>query len=172
MNPPMPASPDDLFAYLDSLGIAHKRVSHPPVFTVEEARTVRGRIAGAHTKNLFLRDKKGSTFLVVALEDAVIELKSLHRLLGASGRFSFGSPDLLRELLGVEPGSVTPFAALNDKTGRVNVVLDAAMMAHEVLNFHPLVNTGTTTISRDGLLKFLKATGHMPRIEAISGAVA
>jgi len=172
MNPPMPASPDDLFAYLDSLGIAHKSVSHPPVFTVEEARTARGRIAGAHTKNLFLRDKKGATFLVVALEDAVIELKSLHRLLGASGRFSFGSPDLLRELLGVEPGSVTPFAAINDRAGRVTVVLDSAMMAHEMLNFHPLANTGTTTISRDGLLKFLKATGHPPRIEAISGAAA
>jgi len=168
----MPASPDDLFAYLDSLGIAHKSVSHPPVFTVEEARTARGRIAGAHTKNLFLRDKKGATFLVVALEDAVIELKSLHRLLGASGRFSFGSPDLLRELLGVEPGSVTPFAAINDRAGRVTVVLDSAMMAHEMLNFHPLANTGTTTISRDGLLKFLKATGHPPRIEAISGAAA
>jgi Ala-tRNA(Pro) deacylase len=166
----MPASPDDLFAYLDSLGIAHKSVTHPPVFTVEEARTVRGRVAGAHTKNLFLRDKKGTFFLVVALEDAAIELKSLHRLLGASGRFSFGSADLLREVLGVEPGSVTPFAVINDKACRVTVVLDAAMMAHEVLNFHPLVNTGTTTISRQGLLKFIEATGRQPRIEAVSDA--
>ena len=77
----------------------------------------------------------------------------------------------MRELLGVEPGSVTPFAAINDTTGRVTVVLDAAMMAHEVLNFHPLVNTGTTTISRAGLLQFLEATGHSPRIEAVSAAV-
>jgi Ala-tRNA(Pro) deacylase len=168
MKPPMPASPDDLFAYLDSLGIAHQTVSHPPVFTVEESRTRRGAIAGGHTKNLFLRDKKGTAFLVVALEAAVIELKSLHRLLGASGRFSFGSAELLRELLGVEPGSVTPFAIINDKACRVTVVLDAAMMAHGVLNFHPLVNTGTTTISREGLLKFLEATGHLPRIEAVS----
>ncbi len=170
MKPPMPASPDELFAYLDSLGIAHKTVTHPPVFTVEEARALRGKIAGGHTKNLFLRDKKGATFLVVAPEDAVIELRSLHRLLGASGRFSFGSPELLRELLGVEPGSVTPFAAINDKPPHVTVVLDAAMMAHEFLNFHPLTNTGTTTISREGLLKFLEATGHQPRIEAVSGA--
>jgi Ala-tRNA(Pro) deacylase len=102
----------------------------------------------------------------------VIELKSLHRLLGATGRFSFGSAEQMRELLGVEPGSVTPFAAINDKSGRVTVVLDAAMMAHDVLNFHPLVNTGTTTISRDGLLKFLQATGHVPRIEAVSGQPA
>ena len=110
----MPASPDELFAYLDSLGIAHQTVSHPPVFTVEEARALRGQVAGGHTKNLFLRDKKGALFLVVALEDAAIELKSLHRLLGASGRFSFGSAELLRETLGVEPGAVTPFAAVND----------------------------------------------------------
>jgi Ala-tRNA(Pro) deacylase len=170
MKPAMPASPDELFAYLDSLGIAHKTVIHPPVFRVEDARALRGEVAGGHTKNLFLRDKKGALFLVVAPEDAVIELRSLHRLLDASGRFSFGSPDLLREVLGVEPGSVTPFAAINDKASRVTVVLDAAMMTHEVLNFHPLVNTGTTTISRAGLVKFLEATGHRPRIEAVSGA--
>ena len=169
---PMPASPDELFAYLDNLGIAHKTVTHPPVFTVDEARELRGAVAGCHTKNLFLRDKKGTVFLVVALENAVIELKSLHRSLGATGRFSFGSADLMRELIGVEPGSVTPFSVINDKTHRVTVVLDAAMMQHEVLNYHPLVNTGTTTISRDGLLKFLEATGHPPRIEAVSGLAA
>ena len=166
----MPASPDELFAYLDSLGIAHKTVTHPPLFTVEDSRAGRGAIPGAHTKNLFLRDKKGTPYLVVALESAVIELKSLHRLLGASGRFSFGSADLMREFLGVEPGSVTPFAAINDKALRVTVVLDAAMMAHEVLNFHPLVNTFTTTISREGLVQFLKATRHEPRIVAVAAS--
>jgi len=164
----MPASPDELFAYLDNLGIAHRTVSHPPVFTVEEARALRGQVAGGHTKNLFLRDKKGVPFLVVAGEAAAIELRGLHRLLGATGRFSFGSADLMRELLGVAPGSVTPFAVINDTARRVTVVLDAAMMAHPVLNFHPLVNTGTTTISREGLLKFLESTGHLPRIEPIS----
>jgi Ala-tRNA(Pro) deacylase len=169
LMPAPPASPDDLFAYLDTLGIPHKTVTHPPAFTVDDARDLRGTIPGGHTKNLFLRDKKGTPFLVVALEDAVIELKSLHRLLGATGRFSFGSAELMRELIGVEPGSVTPFAAINDETGRVTVVLDVAMMAHEVLNFHPLRNTATTTISRQGLVKFLEATGHPPRIEAVSG---
>jgi Ala-tRNA(Pro) deacylase len=166
----MAASPDELFVYLDKLGIAHQTFTHPAVFTVEEAQTLRGQVRGGHTKNLFLRDKKGALFLVVAPEDAIIELRSLHRLLGASGRFSFGSPDLMRETLGVEPGSVTPFAAINDKEGRVTVVLDAGMMANDVLNFHPLVNTGTTTISRDGLVKFLEATGHQPRIEKVSMA--
>ena len=168
MAPP-PAAPDDLFAYLDRLGIAHKTVTHRAVFTVEESRELRVQIAGGHTKNLFLRDKKGTPFLVVASEDAVIELKSLHRRLGASGRFSFGSTELMRELLGVEPGSVTPFAVLNDKDRRVSVVLDAAMMENPVLNFHPLVNTGTSTIARDDLVKFLSATGHPPRIEVLTG---
>jgi len=164
----MPASPDELFVYLDQLGIAHQTVTHPPVFTVEEGRELRGAIAGGHTKNLFLRDKKGVPYLVVAGEEAAIELRSLHRLLGATGRFSFGSAELMRELLGVEPGSVTPFAVINDTGHRVTVVLDAAMMAHPALNFHPLKNTGTTTISREGLLKFLEATGHVPRIEPVS----
>jgi Ala-tRNA(Pro) deacylase len=164
----MPASPDELFAYLDGLGVAHKTVHHQPLFTVEESHALRGKSPGAHTKNLFLRDKKGTVYLVVTLEDAAIELRSLHRLLGASGRFSFGSAELMRELIGVEPGSVTPFAVINDKGLRVTIVLDTAMVAHPVLNFHPLVNTGTTTISREGLLKFLEATGHKPRIEPVS----
>jgi Ala-tRNA(Pro) deacylase len=166
---PPACSPDELFAYLDSLGIAHRTVTHPPMFKVEDGRTLRDRVTGGHTKNLFLRDKKGVMFLVVAPAQAAIELKSLHRLLGASGRFSFGSAELMRETLGVEPGSVTPFAAINDKSGQVTVVLDEAMMRQPTLNFHPLINTGTTTISRDGLLKFLEATGHRPRIEPVSG---
>ena len=165
-------SPDQLFAYLDGLGITHQTVQHPAVFTVEEARALRGKVPGGHTKNLFLRDKKGALFLVVAPEDAAIELKSLHRVLGASGRFSFGSAEAMRETLGVEPGSVTPFAAINDKDRRVSVVLDAAMMRQPTLNFHPLVNTGTTTISREDLLKFLEATGHPPRIEPLSGTAS
>ncbi|MGO9357164.1 MAG: prolyl-tRNA synthetase associated domain-containing protein [Xanthobacteraceae bacterium] len=166
----MPASPDDLFAYLASLDILHQTGWHKAVFTVEEGRALRGAAAGGHTKNLFIRDKKGVPFLVVAQEDTAIELKSLHRLLGASGRFSFGSAELMAELLGVEPGSVTPFSVINDTARRVTVVLDAALMKHEALHFHPLTNTGTTTISRQDLVKFLKATGHPPRIEVLTGA--
>ena len=164
----MPATPDDLFAFLDRLGIVHRTVSHPPLFTVEESQALRGKIPGGHTKNLFLKDKKDALFLVVALEDAVIELKSLHRVLGANGRFSFGSADLLRGTLGVDPGAVTPFAALNDTERRVVVVLDAAMMAQATLNYHPLRNTMTTSIGRDDLIKFLDATGHPPRIAAVA----
>ena len=165
----MPASPDDLFAFLDRLGIRHATVRHPPLFTVEESRSLRGKIAGGHTKNLFLKDKRGALYLVTTLEDAEIELKSLHRRLGASGRFSFGSAEQMLAMLGVEPGAVTPFGALNDAQGRVTVVLDAAMMAHATLNFHPLANTMTTSIGRDDLVRFLAATGHAPRIEPVAG---
>jgi Ala-tRNA(Pro) deacylase len=165
----MAASPDDLFAFLDRLCIAHATMKHPPLFTVEESRALRGQIPGGHTKNLFLKDKRGTLFLVTALENATIELKSLHRRLGASGRFSFGSAEQMRQTLGVEPGSVTPFGALNDTEGLVTVVLDAAMMALPVLNFHPLVNTMTTTIGRDDLVRFLGATGHAARIEPVAG---
>ena len=164
----MPASPEQLFLYLDSLGIAHKTVTHPPLFTVEQSRLLRGQIPGGHTKNLFLKDKKDALFLVVALEDAAIDLKSLHRRLGAAGRFSFGSADLMRTTLGVEPGAVTPFGVFNDTDRRITVVLDAAMMRHATLNYHPLVNTMTTSIARDDLMKFLAATGHPPRIEPVA----
>jgi Ala-tRNA(Pro) deacylase len=168
----MPATPDDLFAFLDRLGIAHPTVSHAPLYTVEQSQALRGQIAGGHSKNLFLKDKKDALFLVVALEDAVIDLKGLHRLLGASGRFSFGSADLMHEVLGVAPGAVTPFGAINDTEGRLTVVLDAGMMQHPVLNYHPLVNTMTTSIAREDLIKFLEATGHIPRVTAVTGGAA
>jgi Ala-tRNA(Pro) deacylase len=164
----MPATPDDLFAFFDRLGIVHSTVTHPPLFTVEQSQSLRGSIPGGHTKNLFLKDKKGALYLVTALEDARIDLKSLHRRLGAGGRFSFGAADLLREMLGVEPGAVTPFGALNDLAGRVAIVLDTALMAHTTINAHPLVNTMTTSIGRDDLISFLRATGHEPRIEPLS----
>jgi Ala-tRNA(Pro) deacylase len=164
----MAATPTELFACLDSLGIAHTTVSHPRLFTVEQSRALRGRIPGGHTKNLFLRDKNNAVYLVVTLEDARIDLKTLHHKLG-TGRFSFGAPNLMRELLGVDPGSVTPFGVINDKEGRVTVVLDQPMLDHDTLNYHPLDNTMTTSISRDGLLRFLEATGHPPRVERISG---
>ncbi|MEJ2229175.1 MAG: prolyl-tRNA synthetase associated domain-containing protein [Alphaproteobacteria bacterium] len=154
---------DELLQHLISLGIATETVEHQAVFTVEESRGKRGVIEGAHTKNLFLKCKKGSLWLITALESTPIELKTLHKHLG-SGRLSFGSADLLREVLGVEPGSVTTFAAINDAEARVTVVLDAAMMEYERINLHPLENTATTGISREDLVKFLDTCGHSPRI--------
>ena len=165
----MPATPADLFAALDALGIPHPTVTHPPLFTVDQSQALRGQIPGGHTKNLFLRDKKGALFLVTTLEDAAIELKSLHRRLDASGRFSFGSADLLIEALGVAPGAVTPLAAINDTAGRVTVVLDTGLMEHAIVNCHPLTNTMTTSIARADLVRFLESTGHPPQIVPVAG---
>jgi Ala-tRNA(Pro) deacylase len=164
----MPAKPDDLFTFLDQLHVSYHTVTHPPLFTVEQSRSLRGQIPGGHTKNLFLKDKKGALYLIVALEDAAIDLKSLQQRLGAA-RLSFGSAELLRKTLGVEPGAVTPFAAINDTSSKVKIILDAAMMQHETLNYHPLVNTMTTSIGRADLLKFLEATGHHAHVVTISG---
>ena len=165
----MPATPEDLFAALDRLGIVHATVTHPPLFTVEQSQALRGTIPGGHTKNLFLKDKKGALFLVTALEDAAIELKSLHRRLGAGGRFSFGSADAMLETLGVLPGAVTPFGVMNDAARRVTVVLDEALMEQSTINAHPLVNSMTTSIGRDDLVRFLESTGHPPRIVPVTG---
>jgi Ala-tRNA(Pro) deacylase len=162
------ATPEDLFALLTRLGIAYRTVEHAPLFTVEQSQSLRGTIPGGHTKNLFLKDKKGALFLVSALEDARIELRSLHRMLGAGGRFSFGSAELLRETLGVEPGAVTPLAAMNDGDRRVTVVLDAELMRHDIINCHPLVNTMTISLAGPDLVRFLEATGHPARIEPVA----
>lgn len=159
----MPKSRADLIAFLESLGIETHTVEHPPLHTVEESRALRGDIPGTHCKNLFLKDRKGTHFLVVCREDAAIDLKRLAKLVGAD-RLSFGSPERLEEVLGVTPGSVTPFAAINDAEGRVQVVLDAEMMAEPLLNYHPLTNEATTAIASDDLLRFLDATGHAPTI--------
>lgn len=162
-----PLSPDDLLARLGELGIATSRIDHAAVFTVAESKELRGTIDGHHTKNLFLKDKKGRLFLISARESTRIDLKRLHERLGASGRLSFGSAELLMEKLGVTPGSVTAFAVVNDHTGDVTMVLDDGLMDGAPLNFHPLVNTATLRIGRDDMLAFLRATGHEPLIVAL-----
>ena len=163
----MPATREELFERFKSLGIQTKTRDHAPVFTVEEARALRGEIEGGHCKNLFLKDDKGGLWLIVCLEESQIDLKAAPAKIG-SRRLSFGKPDLLMEVLGVEPGSVTPFALINDTANRVNVVLDAAMMAHDKLSYHPLQNTATTTISAADLVTFIKACGHSPKIAAVA----
>ena len=144
-------------------------MEHLPLFTVEDSRRLRGEIPGGHTKNLFLVDRKGAIFLVVAREDAEVDLKRLHLRLGC-GRLSFGKPELLEQVLGIKPGAVTPFALINDEQGRVSVVLDEAMLREPLLNYHPLVNTATTAIRADDLVRFLRATGHEPRVLAVSNS--
>jgi Ala-tRNA(Pro) deacylase len=160
----MPAASDDLIAYLDSLGIATTTIEHPPLHTVEESQALRGEIPGGHVKNLFVKDKKGRLFLLVLGEETPVDLKRVHEKIGAQGRVSFGSPELLQEVFGVRPGAVTPFGAINDREGRVSIVLDAAMMRQARLNFHPLVNTRTTGLASGDLMKFLRAAGHEPMV--------
>ncbi|MCX5477748.1 prolyl-tRNA synthetase associated domain-containing protein [Kaistia geumhonensis] len=162
----MPMTRHDLLAFLETLGIRTETVEHPPLFTVAEGKELRGALRGLHSKNLFVKDKKGRLFLVVAVEDSVIDLKRLHELIGASGRLSFGSAELLLEVLGVTPGSVTPFALVNDAPPRVTLVLDRRIAEGEEANFHPLVNTATTRIAVADLLAFAKATGHPPLVVA------
>ena len=148
--PAVPLTPERLFRRLDALGIAHQTVSHPPVFTVAEAAAVRGQLPGGHCKSLFLRDKKGGYWLAVMLEERRIDLNKLAIRLAAP-RFSFGAAADLEALLGVRPGSVTPFALVNDAAQRVTPVLDRAMLDHDPLNYHPLTNDRTTDRTRGSI---------------------
>ncbi len=157
--PPSPVSRADLFDFLAKLGIETVTTEHAPVFTVEESQSLRGSIPGGHCKSLFLKSKKGDLWLVVADEARRVDLKRLGKHLG-SGNLSFGKPELLGEVLGVEPGSVTPFALINDPGHRVRVVLDQAMLRHDKLNYHPLQNDATTTIGSADLQAFVAALGH------------
>ncbi|WP_269931835.1 prolyl-tRNA synthetase associated domain-containing protein [Aminobacter sp. HY435] len=163
-----PKTRAELLAYLAELGISVTTQDHPPLFTVADSQALRGTIAGGHTKNLFLKDKKDQFFLVTVDEDAVVDLKQIHHLIGAASRVSFGKPEALLELLGVTPGAVTVFGLINDTTGRVKVVLDAPLLENRVINAHPLTNDATSSIGRDDLLRFVEATGHDPVILKVS----
>jgi len=157
----MPAMPDDLFKLLDELGIEHQTVEHPPFYTMEAGRDWDEKIPGLRCKNLFLKDKKDQYWLVVVPTNKRVDL---NRLKGAqhAGRLSFGKPELLYELLGLAPGSVTPFGLINDTEKRVNVVLDEDLSACELLNFHPLHNEASTILRSRDLLRFLDALGYAP----------
>ena len=164
MDPKKPATPQDLFARFEQLGIAYTTHAHPPLFTVEDSKRLRGALPGGHCKNLFLRDKKRNLFLLVVLEDRPIDLKSLRHALGATGNLSFGSPETLMEVLGVAPGAVTPFALINDRDRRATVYLDKGMLTRDPLNYHPFSNAMTTAIKPADLVRFIEACGHAPRL--------
>jgi Ala-tRNA(Pro) deacylase len=138
----MAATSDELLAFLESLDVAASTVEHPPLHTVEESQALRGNIPGAHVKNLFVKDKKSRLFLLVLCEETPVDLKRVHERIGAQGRVSFGSAELLEAVWGV--------------------------MRHERLNFHPLVNTRTTGLASADIVKFLRATGHEPVVVALS----
>ncbi|MEM8854881.1 MAG: prolyl-tRNA synthetase associated domain-containing protein [Pseudomonadota bacterium] len=171
-----PATADDtkgegeLFALFRSLGYSLETVEHEAAHTVDQSRHLRGVIDGAHTKNLFLKDKKGTVFLVMAEEDQSVDLKRLHTVIGAKGRLSFGSAALMETLLGVAPGSVTVLGLINDTKGRVNLVVDRRLADAATVNVHPLRNTATTTLPQEAFRAFLAATGHTPLIVDLPAA--
>ncbi len=160
----MPKSPQELMVYLENLGIKTTTIQHPSLHTVADSKALRGEISGGHTKNLFVKDKKDQFFLLTVDEDAIVDLKTIHHVIGAASKVSFGKPEAMLERLGVTPGAVTVFGALNDVSGKVSVFLDADLMMNDTINGHPLVNDATTSIGRDDLVTFLRATGHEPRI--------
>lgn len=152
-----------LFAKLDALNITHKTHDHAPIFTVAEGAHIKASLPGGHTKNLFLKDKSGALFLVCALGDTEIAVNKLHKDLGCK-RLSFAKSELLLDTLGVTPGSVTVFAVMNDSAGAVTLVLDAALLDHDIVNFHPMKNNATTALSSADMIKFAKAVNHDPII--------
>lgn len=165
-NPPTTRA--ELFARLDELGVAHTTVEHAAVFTVAESDELHRNLPGGHTKNLFLKDAKDKLWLIVAEGHTPVDLKALPKTIG-SARLSFGKPELLRDVLGVTPGSVTALALINDRAGRVSVVVDQRLMEYDVINCHPLENTATSSISRDDLMRFIRACGHEPRVLPLTG---
>ncbi|MEE2760245.1 MAG: prolyl-tRNA synthetase associated domain-containing protein [Pseudomonadota bacterium] len=162
----MPATETELFQRFKSLGIETETKRHEAMFTVEDAKRLRGELPGGHCKSLFLKDKKSRLWLVVMLEDKPLDLKTLKIKLG-SARLSFGKPELMQDVLGVAPGSVTPFCVINPSAKNVQVVLDSAMMEEATLNYHPLSNEATTAIRSTDLLHFLVDCRHEPLVLAL-----
>ena len=155
----MPATPTELFAYLDRLGIAHTTHEHPAAFTVEESVELKSTMPGGHSKNLFMKDKDDTIILISAEAHEKLRLNQLHKLIGTR-RLSFASGELMEALLGVVPGSVTAFALMNESAARVRFLVSAELMSHDPVNFHPLVNTATTAISKADFVKFVESTGR------------
>ena len=164
MTDRQPKTDRDLFQFLDGLGIAHATREHAPVFTVAESVALRDEIPGGHTKNLFVKDKKDNYFLMTVEEHAAVDLKTVHTIIGAASRVSFGKPEKLMEYLGVIPGAVTAFGVINDVEGKVKIIVDEDLMAFETINSHPLRNDATTSIGAKDLLRFIEATGHAPLV--------
>ena len=159
----MPATPAELFVFLDSLGIEHSTVEHPPFFTVEEGRPWHDKIPGLHCKNLFIKDRKGGIWLVVMPAEKRADLGWIEKAVSAP-RFSFARPEVLQEVLELAPGSVTPFGLINDKVRRVRVILDQEMLDSEWMNVHPLHNAASTTLRSADLVRFVRALGYEPTI--------
>ena len=156
---------DELLTFLDSLGVAHRTVEHPPIFTVEEGRGHKASMPGGHSKNLFLKDKKDRLFLAVAHCDTPVDIVAYGKAAGSKGRLSFGRPELMTATLGVLPGAVTPFALINETSRALTeVAVDTALLSWTEIWFHPLGNDASTAVAPPDLLRFIRACGHEPRL--------
>lgn len=158
-----PLSRQDLWSFLDENNIAHKTLNHAPIFTVEDGAELKAKMVGANTKNLFLKDKSGAYFLICAQSDTQIKINKLHSHLGCK-RLSFGKAEDLQTLLGVMPGSVTLFSVINDTDNKVSLILDKALLGHDIVNFHPLRNDATTAITSADMVRFADIANHPPLI--------
>lgn len=157
---------DELYADFAKCGVLYKKHEHAPVYTVEESAAIHEALPAAHTKNLFLKDKKGRFWLVTLPHDRRADLKAIAELLGA-GKFSFGKPEDMERLLQIAPGAVTPLAAPNAPVEELTVVFDASFCDQPLIAVHPLRNTATIALSFDALCAWLSDRGHPPRIRAL-----
>lgn len=151
---------------LQSLAIPFVEHEHKPLFTVADSEELYGVMAGAHTKNLFLKDAGGAFWLVTVASDARVDLKALPAAIG-SKRVSFGKAEDMERLLGIAPGSVTPMAAINAPPGSITVVLDATLALAGQVNVHPLRNTATLGLPGAAILDLLRHWGHDPLVAPI-----
>lgn len=154
----------DLLHILDTKGIGYQRLEHEPVYTCGQADSVRGNIDAVSTKNLFLWDRAKGYYLVMTDCKKRLDLRALSRLLGTGSRLVFGSEQALMDQLGLLPGSVTILALVNDPAGTIHLVIDLDIWEGEFFLCHPLINTVTLVISKEGLLQFLALTGHRPHV--------
>lgn len=158
-----PSGSAEVIALLEKLGVDNSTINHPPMRTVKDSKEFRYGVEGGFSKNLFLRNKKGKMWLVTLLEDREVDLKQLGERIGA-GRVSFASEDRLMKFLGVVPGAVTPLAVINDHGDQVVLVVDKGLLDVSPLHFHPCDNAMTTTVGREGLMKYLEACRHTPQL--------
>ena len=154
---------DRLLDWMAGHGLSVTTRRHAAVFRVEEGRELKAAMPGAHTKNLFLKDKKGRLWLISARQDTVVDLKRTPAIIG-SDRLSFGNETLLYETLGVRAGSVTALGLINDPDHRVTFVLDRTLWDADIVNFHPLTNTATTAMPQADFRRFLSLIGREPMV--------
>lgn len=151
---------DSLLSLLAQLSIPFQRFDHKAVFTCAESEGLGVTFPGAHTKQLLMKGKRKKQYvLAIVMHDKRVDTKALAKEFGDQS-MSFVSPEDLKRLLGVEPGSVTPFGLIYDKAHEITVIVDEDAWNVGQFCFHPLVNTATLVIDKAGFETFMKHTGH------------